>query len=128
MKRYNTLASLDGLRVGVPLIASQMNAAELCAQQLTENTVGECLRSKNVSVAARIASIMLQGINITLVPLNDSSFGVWQAEEGTFSGILGHIGIDVDTTLESWSTLLITSITICLPLQRFSSVESSTYK
>ena len=125
MKRYSTLASLDGLRVGVPVFITQMHAARLCTRQLADNTVAKCLRSNDVTATARVVSVMLQGINVTLVPLNDSSVGVWEPENDAFSGILGHIGADVDTTLESWGTLRIASSIHSL-FQCLSPVDSDT--
>lgn len=78
MQRYNTLKSLEGLRIGVTLADTKMHDAELCAKQLIGNHFNKCLRAENISVFARLSSILYQGIDITLVPINDTSWGVWQ--------------------------------------------------
>ena len=78
MQCCGTLRSLDGLRVGVTLLDSNMHDAKLCARQLIDGNVDACLRSTNTSVLTRLTSLIYQGVNITLVPLNDSVLGVWR--------------------------------------------------
>ena len=75
MQRYNTLNSLNGLRMDVTLLDTVMYDAQLCAQQYTYNAVERCLRAENISVYARMVSLLYQGIDIALVPLNDASWG-----------------------------------------------------
>ena len=83
MQRYNTLRSLDGLRVGFTLTDSIMSDVQLCARQVVDDNINACLRATNTSVFTRLASFVYQGINITLVPVNGSDLGVWR--EGMLS-------------------------------------------
>ena len=49
------------------------------------------------------ASVLFRGIpNITLVPLYDETFGVWQPEQNAFDGVLGRLGQDIDAVLTTW--------------------------
>lgn len=103
MQRYDTLRSLAGIRADVALLDTQPYDAALCARQLVDNRVQECMRSTNISVWSRIASILFQGIDVDLVTLNDTVWGMWEEEENAFSGVLSHVEHGVDTLFEAWS-------------------------
>ena len=104
MQRYNTLRSLDGLRVGFLLADSQTSDVQLCAQQFVDNNVDACLRATNTSAYTRLASLIYQGINITLVPVNDTELGVWR--EGMFTRVAFYIFLQNWAPLTAYSVIL----------------------
>ena len=78
MQCYDTLRSLDGLRVGFMLADSKTSDVQLCARQFVDDNIDACLRATNTSVFTRLTSLLYQGINITLVPVNGTELGVWR--------------------------------------------------
>ena len=78
MQCYDTLRSLDGLRVGFMLVDSKTSDVQLCARQVVDNNIDACLRATNTLVYARLTSLVYQGINVKLVPINGTELGVWR--------------------------------------------------
>ena len=111
---YPTLKSLGGLRVGFHHTESTLNDATSCLG--LNNTVNFCQNAvdsdvrfesetllKTFQVYTVTTSVLLRGIpNITLVPLYDKTFGVWQPERNAFNGVFGHLGRDIDAVLATW--------------------------
>lgn len=72
---YNTLKSLSGLRVSVGLASTPISAAESCVYQYERNTIEQCDQQESIIVDSKTASVFYQGINVTLVQLNETAWG-----------------------------------------------------
>ena len=116
--QYNTLKSLSGLRVSVGLASASVSAADICVHQYERSTLELCDQQKSAHIETMMTSIFYQGINVTLVQLNETAWGkydprkryflfspqqLFTLELGRFDGLLSHVGTKVDAYLTGWA-------------------------
>ena len=115
---YNTLKSLSGLRVSVGLSSTLVSAADICVHQYERSMVELCDQQQSAHIETMTTSVFYQGINVTLVQLNETAWGRYNPRKRHFlsspqqlltselkrlDGLLSHAGTNVDAYLTAWT-------------------------